>query len=40
MTEFILVKNRMETRTRSLLAVSSMKALGWKVKQSALSELI
>jgi hypothetical protein len=40
MTEFILVKDNLTTRTVSLLAVSYLKSKGWKVKQSSFSNLI
>lgn len=40
MTKFILIKGNLQTRTKSLLAVSLLKTFGWKVKQSKLGELI
>lgn len=39
-TEFILHKDNMETRTRSLLAVMKLHSRGWKVKQSKFSEIL
>jgi hypothetical protein len=40
MTNFILVKHRMQTQTRNIKAVKEMIALGWKIKISKLGELL
>ena len=40
MTEFILVKDNLECRTKLLAIVRILRKLGWKVKHSKLGELI
>ena len=40
MTEFILVKNNLECRTKFLAIVRMLRKLGWEVKHSELGELI
>lgn len=40
MTEFILVKGNLSTRTKSLSVVQVMSMYGWKVKHNELSRLI
>ena len=39
-TNFILVKDNLECKTQLLAIVRILRKLGWKVKQSELSELI
>jgi len=40
MTNFILIKHKMQTQTRNIKAVKEMIALGWKIKISLLGELL
>lgn len=40
MTTFILVKGKIVTKTKNIYVVTGLKALGWKVKQSELGELL
>lgn len=40
MTEFILVKKNMQTRTRNVRVVKELIVLGWKVRLNELSELV
>jgi hypothetical protein len=40
MTEFILVKNNLMTRTKSIHCVKVLRMYGWKIKHNELSKLI